>query len=574
MNERCYFGCDEPIRHTLLELPPPYSGAPHLCEFHSKSWRTYRALVNHSLEWPDDFWPWADKERRDMEKAPTQVSTETRAPDTEILASEAIPGFWYTVPSGEIERCYGQRSRGRGVQVGFVGITDSGSDPEEIRWLQGRTSILVADEIAVAGMMRSAREHGEGFPPDLAIKMCPRNGLVCSACHGAQFETPTGPICEASHGGAEGLRPIDVANRLGEDGHSEEARAILDSVPAGAREPPAQLDLDLQAGGPALTPEQAAQAYPEAYTGVKEALDQLTPEQLQRAKQALSDLVGHTNLRIVVGTENGPREVPLADNGLEQLTARTADRLVLDQDSASLSPRPSAGPSSVFHKSLHIDWRTPKDLFNAQVARWGPYWLDAAATAENRLCEYWLGPGSDVEDALSVDWEPVEEITERFGYNIWLNHPYSKGEGPCAESCAKEKCVERGYHLDRRIASSAEWMIYARNQAIAKALWLGGVLTCLTKRAGETDWWGQATRAMPAEVGAFISGRADPFGGPAAEFMNSTPYPAATWFEFRWEKLIIDITEIKGRVDFDRGGNDGSAGFPSVLITYYRPGGR
>lgn len=567
MDERCYFGCDEPIYHALLELAQ--ESAPQLCRFHSDSWSEYKRRLDTRFHWPDSFWPWVERTRKEMiEKVLMDPSkTETRPPGTEILASEAITGFWYTVPSGEIERCYGQRSRGRGVQVGFVGILDSGADTEDIRWLQGRTSILVVDECEAARLFRAGVEHGEGYAPDLAFGLCPRNGLVCLICELPQRETPSGAACETpEHGGAEGKDPIEVANRLGEEGHPEEARAVLDSVPFSAtiysgevREPP---------------PEVAEKMAAYKFVAVP---SELTTNLAQAA--SLGEAI--------------------ASAGLEQLAARTADQLVppkvalaesdpgLAAEAGALlmsghinaaekvlaKARHSAGPTSIFHKSLHIDWRTPKALFDAQVARWGPYWLDAAATAENKLCEYHLGPGSDAEDALSVDWAPTEEIVQQYGANIWLNHPYSKGENPCTPDCAKPKCAERGYHLDRRVASSAEWMLYARNQALGEALQLGGVITCLTKRAGETQWWKDSV-LQHSGVGAFVSGRCDPGGGPAAEFMNTTPYKAAMWIELRWERLIVDIVEIEGRVDFDRGGEDGSAGFPSAIVTYYKPGSR
>ena len=561
--DRCYFGCDEPIYHTL-----PGEKAANLCRYHSDKWR------QQERNWPSDFAQWAKQMRKEMEAKPQECKAETRPPDTEILASEAIPGFWYTVPSGEIERCYGQRSRGRGVQVGFARLWDWGADSDEIRWLQGRTSILVADEVEAASSLRRFREtNAEGRLPNLALGLCPRNGLLCVICELPQRETPSGATCETpGHGGARGVSPIDVANRLGGDGYAEEARAVLASVPSSAA----------------------------IYSG---EIPEPPPEIAEKmASQQFIALPGELTTNLAQAVSLGEA---VASAGLEQLAVRTVDQLVLNDtplvesdpglaaevgallmgghvraaEKILAKVRLSAGPTTVFHKSLHIDWRTPKALFDAQVARWGPYWLDAAATQENKLCEYHLGPGSGVEDSMSTNWAPTEEIVDRYGYNIWLNHPYSKGENPCAPDCNKPKCAERGYHLDRRIASSGEWMLYARDQAMGEALSLGGVLTCLTKRAGETGWWKKAVLAHPSaigalSVGAFISGRSDPSGGPAAEFMKNTPYPAAMWTELRWERLIVDIVEIEGRVDFDRGGDDGSAGFPSAIVTYYRPGSR
>lgn len=571
MNEdRCYFGCEGPIYHTLLELPPPYSGTPNLCESHSKSWRLYQAALRSNggdLSWPDAFWSWADKERKTMEEA---RKTEDRKPGTEILAEEAVPGAWYAVPSGEMERCHSKRPRGRGTQVGFVAIWDTGSDGDEIRYLQGRTSILVADEVEASKTMVAYRETGA--QSDLAWDLCPRNGLVCRECGLPQRETPRGATCDTRHGGVPGISAVEAANRVGSEGYTEEARAIRDSVPPSAANPvdAGETDFmalgvsqesahgdqgsptlrekypkafvrsgDLQAGSPAMTPEEIAEEYPDV---LAHTVEKLTPEQLQKAAEALASLKARTNLSIVVGTDEGPKEVPL--------------------------PAKGAGPTTIFHKSLHTDHRTPRELFEAEVKRWGRFYLDCAATEENKLCEYALTPEID---ALSVDWAGTEEIYEAHGRNRWLNHPYSAGEEACPEDrslCTKRKCAERGYHIDKRIASSGEWICYARDQVLKD-----GVPTdVLTKAAIDTNWWRDAIRVQPLEAGVYITGAVDPLGGPAAEYLNATPYKAGMWFRLTWEHLVVEVTEIQGRVAFEREGNKGGAGFASALVMFYRPG--
>jgi phage N-6-adenine-methyltransferase len=72
-------------------------------------------------------------------------------------------------------------------------------------------------------------------------------------------------------------------------------------------------------------------------------------------------------------------------------------------------------------------WRTPPDVFAAAARRYGPFDLDAAATEDNKLCPFWLGPGSDLgEDALRADWGPVSSATmpER-PVRAFCNPPYS-----------------------------------------------------------------------------------------------------------------------------------------------------
>lgn len=76
-------------------------------------------------------------------------------------------------------------------------------------------------------------------------------------------------------------------------------------------------------------------------------------------------------------------------------------------------------------------WSTPRDLYDDLYHEFGGFDLDAAATADNALCNLWLGPGSTLgEDALRASWR----VGNRPGPDVvWLNPPYSR----CAEFIAK-----------------------------------------------------------------------------------------------------------------------------------------
>ena len=54
------------------------------------------------------------------------------------------------------------------------------------------------------------------------------------------------------------------------------------------------------------------------------------------------------------------------------------------------------------------------------------------------------------DDGLSRDW---------FG-NVWLNHPFHRGENPCPkdrDKCKKNVCKKRG-HIDAAIPSNSQWI--------------------------------------------------------------------------------------------------------------------
>jgi|TARA_Y100000296_G_scaffold68517_1_gene81733 phage N-6-adenine-methyltransferase len=68
------------------------------------------------------------------------------------------------------------------------------------------------------------------------------------------------------------------------------------------------------------------------------------------------------------------------------------------------------------------NWATPPEFFERCSRAFGPFDLDAAATADNKKCRMYLGPGSPLsEDALAGNWPGVGAV--------WLNPPYVKLRG-------------------------------------------------------------------------------------------------------------------------------------------------
>lgn len=87
------------------------------------------------------------------------------------------------------------------------------------------------------------------------------------------------------------------------------------------------------------------------------------------------------------------------------------------------------------------EWRTPTALFEA-LDREFAFWLDLAATSDNKLVDAYLGPGSaHGEDALAVSWMDVYmsagfSMHEPAGF---LNPPYSAALiGPFMRKAAEE----------------------------------------------------------------------------------------------------------------------------------------
>src|SRR3989304_872353 len=73
---------------------------------------------------------------------------------------------------------------------------------------------------------------------------------------------------------------------------------------------------------------------------------------------------------------------------------------------------------------MNDEWRPPPWLFDRLNAKFGPFDLDAAATAGNRLCpRFWTRE----DDALTKPWEG----------RVFCNPPYSKAAGGPGEWLAK-----------------------------------------------------------------------------------------------------------------------------------------
>ena len=85
----------------------------------------------------------------------------------------------------------------------------------------------------------------------------------------------------------------------------------------------------------------------------------------------------------------------------------------------------------------HNDWWTPPELFNVLNQEF-KFDLDAAASAENALCNDWIG---EDEDALVTPWD---------GNRVWCNPPYGKGWG----SDSLTHFVKRGYEQSQEIQNT------------------------------------------------------------------------------------------------------------------------
>jgi len=77
--------------------------------------------------------------------------------------------------------------------------------------------------------------------------------------------------------------------------------------------------------------------------------------------------------------------------------------------------------------------------------------------------------------------------------NVWMNHPFSRGELACKPKCVKKKCKDRGHCIDTDKPSNEEYIDYAINQY---ANFNVKQLMCITF-ANTSEAWAQKLLAFP-----------------------------------------------------------------------------
>lgn len=124
--------------------------------------------------------------------------------------------------------------------------------------------------------------------------------------------------------------------------------------------------------------------------------------------------------------------------------------------------------SKVNHQNINADsgddeYYTSTIIIEAARATMGSIDLDPASSDKaNRTVKadnYWTKDG----DALSFHtWRYFnmdrEDFDMRRAGNVWMNHPFGKGEKACKKKCIKKICRERGHHIDQDIPGNNEWI--------------------------------------------------------------------------------------------------------------------
>lgn len=106
------------------------------------------------------------------------------------------------------------------------------------------------------------------------------------------------------------------------------------------------------------------------------------------------------------------------------------------------------GHSHEHQDSGDTEFYTPEIIVEAARKTLGVIDLDPASSTI----------ANEVVKARNYYIKEVDGLRQTWFGNVWMNHPFHKGEEVCKPKCKKKTCVTRGYHLMERIPSNSEWI--------------------------------------------------------------------------------------------------------------------
>ena len=175
---------------------------------------------------------------------------------------------------------------------------------------------------------------------------------------------------------------------------------------------------------------------------------------------------------------------------------------------------------SVTDASASDSWATPPELFAALDALFGPFTLDAAASARNAKCVRFF---DEADNALARPWNQPR---------VWCNPPYSRGNKPAFLQKARAEM--------------------ARSDGPE-------VITLLVPHNTAEGWWAQ-------------------YVDPSGEVITTRTLQSLLGRRtvVHLDDLVIETLPLRGRVSFAETTGTGyrqtTAPFSSVVITFSRPG--
>jgi hypothetical protein len=108
-------------------------------------------------------------------------------------------------------------------------------------------------------------------------------------------------------------------------------------------------------------------------------------------------------------------------------------------------------PAQLINQSSgNTEYYTPAPIIEAARATMGGIDLDPASSAIANQTVQAAHYFDATYDALrrNVVWTG----------NVWMNHPFGRGEQPCNRRCKKKTCRHRGYHITSELPGNDAWI--------------------------------------------------------------------------------------------------------------------
>lgn len=115
---------------------------------------------------------------------------------------------------------------------------------------------------------------------------------------------------------------------------------------------------------------------------------------------------------------------------------------------------------------------TPQPFFDRLNAVFGPFTLDPCAEPSTAKCEKYF---TEEDDGLSQDWS---------GHTVFMNPPFGRHEKACKNKCKKKRCGVRGFHIEKDIPGTEDWVSKAWTESLKGATVVGILPSSLS-----TKWW-------------------------------------------------------------------------------------
>ena len=126
-------------------------------------------------------------------------------------------------------------------------------------------------------------------------------------------------------------------------------------------------------------------------------------------------------------------------------------------------------------RTVNIDKRkysTPQPFFDRLNAVFGPFTLDAAAETSTAKCDKYF---TEEDDSLIQDWSQD---------TVFLNAPFGRHEMACKPKCKKKRCVTRGFHIEKDIPGTEDWVQKAWIESLK-----GATVVAIIPASTGTKWF-------------------------------------------------------------------------------------